>query len=313
MKLLRKLSALLCLLALLLPFASCGTKQKAEGVSVVCTLFPQYDFARTILGERGTVHLLIPPGMDAHSYEPTLSDLAAVRRADLFIRVGGETDAWSQKISPDGSASVSFALLDVCPPLTEELTEGMEEPEEEEEDCRVEYDEHVWTSPKNAQKIAARILKELCELDPEGTEYFQKNFDSFSAELDRLDADFRSVVAEAEHDTIVFAERFPFRYLCDEYQIRYFAAFPGCSSQSEPSLATLSFLMNKIKEKHLPAVLKIEFSTGEIAARIADACGVRVLAMHSCHNLTAEEFNAGETYLTLMRKNLEVLREALNG
>jgi len=311
-------SLILCAVFAALSFGSCGSVKEKNGVSVVTTIFPQYDFAKQVLGERGEVTLLIPPGKEAHSYEPTVADIAAIRRADIFIYVGGSTDGWVSSVLEGlyGSGVRTISLLSVCGALREETVEGMETEEHDHEGGEhvdeVEYDEHVWTSPVNAIKITEAITDALCEIDPEGREEYTAACDKYTEKLTTLDAAFRKTVGEAKGRTIVFAERFPFRYLCSEYGIEYYAAFPGCSSQSEPSLATVAFLVNKIKENKLSTVLTIEFSTGTVANWIAEKTGTKVAKLHSCHNLTAEEIKNGETYISLMEKNLEVLKEALN-
>lgn len=316
--------------------AGCGT-ERAEGVSegvqddgrisVVTTIFPQYDFVRQIAGENVELKMLLKPGEETHSYEPTPQDIIAIQNSDIFIYVGGENDAWVEDIleSMPEADMRTLKLMDCVDTVEEEHVEGMQEQpghsheeeeshedETEEEHSVHEIDEHVWTSPVNASAIVDKIKELLVQADPENRQIYEENAESYEAELAELDAEFRDVVDNAGRRLVVFGDRFPFRYFADEYGLDYYAAFPGCASDTEPSAATMAFLINKVKEEEIPAVLKMELSNENIANAIAEATGTEVRTFYSCHNLTAEEFEDGETYLSMMQKNVETLKEVLN-
>lgn len=316
--------------------AGCGT-ERAEGVSeevqddgrisVVTTIFPQYDFVRQIAGENVELKMLLKPGEETHSYEPTPQDIIAIQNSDIFIYVGGENDAWVEDIleSMPEADMRTLKLMDCVDTVEEEHVEGMQEQpghsheeeeshedETEEEHSVHEIDEHVWTSPVNASAIVDKIKDLLVQADPENRQIYEENAEAYEAELAELDAEFRDVVDNAGRRLVVFGDRFPFRYFADEYGLDYYAAFPGCASDTEPSAATMAFLINKVKEEEIPAVLKMELSNENIANAIAEATGTEVRTFYSCHNLTAEEFEDGETYLSMMQKNVETLKEVLN-
>ena len=318
--------------------AGCGT-ERAEGVSeevqddgrisVVTTIFPQYDFVRQIAGENVELKMLLKPGEETHSYEPTPQDIIAIQNSDIFIYVGGENDAWVEDIleSMPEADMRTLKLMDCVDTVEEEHVEGMQEQpghshedeeeeshedEAEEEHSVHEIDEHVWTSPVNASAIVDKIKDLLVQADPENRQIYEENAEAYEAELAELDAAFRDVVDNAGRRLVVFGDRFPFRYFADEYGLDYYAAFPGCASDTEPSAATMAFLINKVKEEEIPAVLKMELSNENIANAIAEATGTEVRTFYSCHNLTAEEFEDGETYLSMMQKNVETLKEVLN-
>lgn len=316
--------------------AGCGT-ERAEGVSeevqddgrisVVTTIFPQYDFVRQIAGENVELKMLLKPGEETHSYEPTPQDIIAIQNSDIFIYVGGENDAWVEDIleSMPEADMRTLKLMDCVDTVEEEHVEGMQEQpghsheeeeshedETEEEHSVHEIDEHVWTSPVNASAIVDKIKDLLVQADPENRQIYEENAEAYEAELAELDAEFRDVVDNAGRSLVVFGDRFPFRYFADEYGLDYYAAFPGCASDTEPSAATMAFLINKVKEEEIPVVLKMELSNENIANAIAEATGTEVRTFYSCHNLTAEEFEDGETYLSMMQKNVETLKEVLN-
>ena len=316
--------------------AGCGT-ERAEGVSeevqddgrisVVTTIFPQYDFVRQIAGENVELKMLLKPGEETHSYEPTPQDIIAIQNSDIFIYVGGENDAWVEDIleSMPEADMRTLKLMDCVDTVEEEHVEGMqeqpghshEEEESHEDETKEEHsvheiDEHVWTSPVNASAIVDKIKELLVQADPENRQIYEENAEAYEADLAELDAAFRDVVDNAGRSLVVFGDRFPFRYFVDEYGLDYYAAFPGCASDTEPSAATMAFLINKVKEEEIPAVLKMELSNENIANAIAEATGTEVRTFYSCHNLTAEEFEDGETYLSMMQKNVETLKEVLN-
>ncbi len=337
-----------------------------DKLQIVTTIFPPYDFARNIAGRNADVSMLLKPGTESHSYEPSPSDIIKIMNCDIFIYTGGESDTWVDEIldsiSENGRDIRIIKMLDVVDnAVEEEIVEGMQagllelnEHSEEEEAASVtddsgtgggedtareqseadgsdaaaegldehehetesehahEYDEHVWTSPRRAMQIVDAISNAVIELDPDNIDEYQMNTAIYLSLLSDLDQEYREAVESSERDYIVFGDRFPFRYLADEYGLKYSAAFPGCSSESEPSAKTVAYLIDRVREEEIPAVFYIEFSNQKIADAIAEETGAKKLLLHSCHNLTSEQMNNGVTYLDLMRDNLENLKEALN-
>lgn len=304
-------------------------KVENKKISVVATIFPQYDFVRQIAGENVELKMLLKPGEETHSYEPTPQDIIAIQNSDLFIYVGGENDAWVEDIlesMPDNGRK-TLKLVDCVDTVEEEHVEGMkeerghdhdeddaehEEHGQEETHSVHEIDEHVWTSPLNAVKIVEQIKEELCEIDSENASDYEENAEAYVAQLKELDQEFQDVVDHSKRKLMVFGDRFPFRYFAEAYGLDYYAAFSGCASDTEPSAATMAFLINKVQDENIKTVLKMELSNENIAKAIAEATNADVKEFYSCHNLTAEQFADGETYLSLMEKNVETLREVLN-
>lgn len=280
-------------------------------LKVVTTIFPQYDFARQIAGDKAEVAMLLKPGMESHSYEPTPQDIKLIQNSDLFIYTGGENDVWIEEIlsSMGDKKPATLKLLDIVPTVKEEVVKGMEHNHDDDED---EPDEHVWTSPKNAMAIVNSIAAKMSEKDPENAKTYETNRENYILQLKSLDTAFRDVVKNAKRKTILFGDRFPFRYFADEYGLRYYAAFSGCSTETEASAATIAFLINRVKQEHLPVVFTIEFSNGKIADSISDATGAKKVTLFSNHNISRDQLEAGETFLSLMNKNVESLNTALN-
>ena len=311
----RIISVILCMTAILCLFCSCGnedTKKDDGKLNIVTTIFPPYDFAKNVGGEYVNVSMLLKPGMESHSYDPTPQDIIKIQACDLFIYTGGESDEWVKDIleSSDRKPKKTLAMMDVCETVREETVEGMEKDEDDGDE--IEYDEHVWTSPKNAVNITVSIDSILKELDKSHTDEFEKNTSEYKNKLSQLDGDFREIADNAKRKTLVFGDRFPFRYFADEYGLKYYAAFPGCSSETEPSPSTVSFLIDKVKAEKIPVVFSIEFSNGKVADTICESTGSKKMTFHSCHNVTQEEFDNGVSYLSLMQGNVKALKEALN-
>jgi zinc transport system substrate-binding protein len=286
---------------------------KANGkINIISVIFPSYDFVRAIAGDKVNLIMLLPPGSESHSYEPTPQDMIAIKNSNLLIYPGGENSKWVERIL-DSISNLSeniivLNMIDLVDAVEEEIVEGMEEDGEEEEPA---FDEHVWTSPRNAKAIVFAIADALCELDSANADYFRQNAVAYSAQLDELDASFKAVVDGAKRKTIIFGDRFPFRYLADAYGLVYFAAFPGCSTDTEPSAATVAFLINKVRSEKLPVIFHIELSNEKIADTISEATGAKKLLLHSCHNLTKNDFEKGITYLDIQKANVVNLEEAL--
>ncbi len=282
-------------------------------ISVVTTIFPQYDFVREIAGDKVNLTMLLSPGAESHSYEPAPQDIIKIQNSDLFIYVGGEGDVWVDTILKSDSKKVnSLTLMECVDTVEEEIVEGMEEEEEEKDEDEPELDEHVWTSLPNAVKITERICDELCTLDPENADEYNKRTSEYIGKIETLDSRIRKTVSEGKRNTIIFGDRFPFRYFADEYDLEYYAAFPGCSEDTEPSAQTVSFLIDKVKKDEIPVVFGIEFSNKKLCKTISDATGAEILEMHSCHNISNEDLKSGTvTYLSLMEQNAENLEKAL--
>jgi len=236
-----------------------------------------------------------------------------VQKSDIFIHVGGESDAWVDRIleSMNTDRMNILTLIEAVDAVKEEIVEGMEEDEEEEEG-EIAYDEHVWTSPRNAILIVNAITELLCETDAANAELYRQNALAYTGQLDELDKQFQTVVNGARRKVMVFADRFPFRYFADAYGLEYYAAFPGCSTETEPSAATVAFLIRKIKDEKIPVVFHIELSNERMADTISGETGAKKLLLHSCHNVSKHDFDAGLGYLDFMRRNVENLREALH-
>ncbi|MDR3170572.1 MAG: metal ABC transporter substrate-binding protein [Treponema sp.] len=289
-----------------------GANSSSNGKpKVVATIFPPFDFVREIAGDRVELTMLLPPGSESHSYEPTPRDIITIQNCSIFIYGGGESDAWVDRIlDAMDTGRMKIIRLMECVAVVEEVSvEGMEVEEEEEE--TPEYDEHVWTAPQNAKLIVQEISRTLCEVDEKNAGEYQQRSAAYCAQLDALDAAFQELVDKAVRKTIVFGDRFPFRYFADAYGLSYFAAFPGCSTETEPSAATVAFLINKIRAENIPVIFHIELSNERMADTISEATGAKKLLFHAGHNVTKRDFEGGLSYLQLMTTNVEHLKEAL--
>ncbi len=313
----KRLTAILIALALALSLAACAAPETEErdGVSVVATVFAPYDFARELAGDLATVTMLLPPGAEAHSYEPTPKDILEIQSADVFIYVGGESDAWVADVLDSVAGDVrAVTLMDCVELLEEETVEGMEGGEHDGHGHShgAEYDEHVWTSPRNAALICDKIAAALCEADPEHASEYTANLAGYKARLAELDAAFTEIAARGARKTIVFADRFPLLYFARAYGLEYYAAFPGCSDDAEPSAATVAFIIDKVKAEGIPVVFHVELANEDMADIVADETGAVKRQFNACHNVTRSQFNAGVSYLDLMWENTEALKEALS-
>lgn len=303
----------LCILMLLPALAACGeAPAESARLKVVAAAFPEYDFVRSVAGDNAEITLLLKPGTEAHSYEPTPQDILAMRAADLFVYGGGESDVWAERLLDAGELGGvrTLAFMDHAL-LRSEETQAHMTVEEAKAEGDV-YDEHVWTSPLNAIRLTDAIRDELAALDPDHAEEYRKNALDAVTRLTELDADFRALVSGAKRDLLVFGDRFPFLYLTREYGLRYAAAFPGCSGETDANPSTLAYLIDLTAEEGIPVVFKCDLSSGKLADTIAEATGAEVRTLYSAHTVSRADFEAGETYLTLMTRNLTALQEALN-
>ena len=326
----KKITVLLLALFMLVgALAGCGKQNdtnQTDKLSIVTTIFPEYDWVREILGEKADnaeITMLLDNGVDLHSYQPTADDIVKISDCDLFIYVGGESDEWVEdalRNAANGNMKV-INLLEVLGDSvkTEEIVEGMQEEEHEYEDAEEheheeEADEHVWLSLKNAKMLVRVISKALQELDPNNKDIYAANADAYVKKLSALDAEYQAAVDAASNKTILFGDRFPFRYLVDDYGLRYYAAFVGCSAETEAGFETISFLAKRVDEWKLPCVLTIEGAQHKIAetvVRNTTAKNQRVLTMDSMQSTTSKDVKNGTTYLSVMEKNLSVMKEAL--
>ncbi len=293
----------------------CGCNNKAvtdtDGkLSIVVTNFPLYDFARQVCGDRAVVSMLLSPGTESHAFDPTPQDIIGITSADLFLYIGGVSDNWVNAIldSVESTSLVTASLFDSVEAQKKEFVEGMEHDRDHNEN---EYDEHIWTSPKNAVIMVNKICELMCEIDTEGASVYSANTAAYTEKLSALDGEIRATVENSKTDTVVFADRFPFLYFAKEYGIEFFSAFPGCATETEPSAATVKFLIDKVNSNNIPVVFYIEFSNERMADTICEATGAKKMLFHSCHNVSKAEFDAGVTYFDLMSNNLANLKEAL--
>lgn len=292
--------------------------EQEDRLKVVTTIFPYYDFVRQVAGEYADITMIVPAGMDTHSFEPTAEDMITMSTADVLIYNGGEMESWVPKVVEAAGNTHIFAdaMIDYVDTFQEEHVEGMEREkghgdEQGEGHDEGEIDEHIWTSPENARKIVAQIAKDLAQADPEHRDEYLENAHDYMGLLEELHGKLERVARNAKNHYLVFGDRFPLRYFVEEYQLEYTAAFSGCGSETEPSAETIAYLTRQVKERRLPVVLKIELTSPRVANAIAEASGARVETFFTCHNVTREEFRSGVTYLSLMEHNVAVLEDAL--
>ncbi len=292
---------------------SCASPATDDGrLSIITTNFALYDLARAVCGEECSVQMLISPGSESHDFEATLTDMASIEKADLFIYIGGESEDWVDGVFESMGKSADkikkIRAMDLVEIYTEEALPGMGHDAHD----HGTPDEHIWTSIPNAIAIMERIADEVVALDGTLADRIEAGLASYKAELEIIDLELRAAVSTAKRQTIVVGDRFPFRYMAEEYGLDYFAAFSGCSSDTEPTLSTVNFLVDKVKADSIPAIFIIEFSDGATARAVADETGAKILTLHSAHNVTKDDFDSGITYADIMRQNLEALKTALN-
>lgn len=306
----KRIIAFIICLVIVLPLCACvqqGDSKQDDKIKVVCTIFPQYDFVREVGGDLVDVKLLVSPGADVHGYEPTLSDLKNVHECDLFIYCSGESESWVSEMLD----SVGGVALDISSGLELILDTDPHDHDHELHDEHLSHDEHVWTSPVNAIKIVEMITDELIKADKDSAEEYKNNSSAYIDELKGLDRRFSEVFENIDGSTLIVADRFPFRYLVEGYGVEYNAAFSGCSSETEPTLSTINELVKVVENENASTVFYVEMSDQKTADIICKQTGCKKQLLHSCHNLTKDEFEAGMTYLTLMKKNADVIEEAL--
>lgn len=321
----KRILALLLAAAVALPLCACapaGEEAEDGRLQVVCSLFPYYDFVREIGGAYVSPRLLVAAGREAHSFEPTPMDVIRVSRADVFVYNGGEGEQWVDEILSSAGENIPTVLrmMDYADTLTEEPLAGHDDHDHADHDHEhdddhdsddIEYDEHIWTSPVQAMKLCRAICDALCAADPAHAAVYRSNLENYLGQLAELDVAFRQVCSEKKRSLLVFGDRFPLLYFCREYGLDYRAAFHGCSSDTEPSLYTLKFLIDKVAQDKIPVVYALELSSQKVAQAIAETTGARVMTFYSCQTVSAGDFAAGAGYVSLMRRNVDALREGI--
>lgn len=311
---------ILSVLLLLPASVSCAERREddPDKINVVATIFPQYDFVRAIAGDEAELQMLLSPESESHTYTPTLADIAMIGEADLFIYTGGGIDTWAEDIVASlGDADVkavaiSDAVTFMCHDESDHEHGHDHGHDHDHGDEACIYDEHVWTSPKNAVDIFDHILDAMCEADPKNAEYYRERAASYRSELTALDTELRELTSTAARREVIFADRFPFLYLTEEYGLDYHAALSGCSVGQEPTAGVIAELTEIVMTEQFGYVFVIENSSGVVAELISEVTGCGVLTLHSCHTVSDEDYAYGVTYVTLMKQNIENLRLALN-
>ncbi|WP_294464862.1 metal ABC transporter substrate-binding protein [uncultured Ruminococcus sp.] len=296
------------------------SKNDSGKISVVTTIFPYYDFTRSIAGDTADIKLLLSPGSEPHSYEPSPSDIVAIENCDIFIYNGGESDEWVESVldSIENKNMKVMRMMDYVDLLYEQSVDHDEhehedgDGDEHEHEHGEEYDEHIWTSVKNAEKLTNAIYDELCVSDSANKAAYSSNRDSYLSKLQALDSEISDIVSNSKRNTVVFGDRFPFLYFVTDYSLEYECAFPGCSSETEPSISTVTHMIDFTRENKIPVVFYLEFSNGKVAKLISEDTGAKTMRFSSCHNVTKDEFADGATYISLMEQNANSLKEALN-
>lgn len=313
-KMIKKIIAsIIALSVILMCGCSSNTPTKDnDKLKIVTTIFPAYDFARQVFGDTADITLLLKPGTESHTFDPGARDIVSILDCDLFIYNGGESDVWVENIleSDDSKSLNTLRMMDSVEALEEEHIEGAEEHEHHDGE-EEEYDEHIWTSPKNSAKIVASVRDAAIKLNPENSALYEQSANSYIAEINDLDSRFSRLLAN-ERRYFIFGDRFPLLYFFKEYDLNYYAAFPGCGSETEPSAQMIAFLTEKLKqEDSVKTVFYIELSNHKLSDTLAKDTGVSTAEFHTCHNITADDFQAGETYVSLMERNYRMLEGVL--
>ena len=285
-----------------------------DKLKIVATTFSTYDFSRQIVGEDANVTYLLGPGVDSHSYEPSASDLIKIKNADVFIYIGGEMEKWVDKVLEsdvvDTTKTKLICVTDCVETIDEIEVDGAEEDTEEDEKEGA-FDEHIWTSLDNAEEMVSYLAKLFSELDPAYTDDYITNSESYIYQIRDVKDKIQEVMDNKKRDILIFGDKMPMQYFINEFDLRVSAAFSGCSTETEPSAKTIAYLVQKVKEENVPVVLYIELSTGKTAISIANETGTKAMQIQTLHNVSKTDFENKETYVSLMTRNIEVLKEAL--
>lgn len=290
------------------------TADSADKPLIITTIFPAYDFARQVFGDTAEVRMLLKPGQESHSYDPSAKDIVEINGCDLFVYNGGESDQWVESVLQAAPDVETFRMTDAVSLLDEEHSEGMQEEDHDHDHAdgdEEEYDEHVWTSPDNAAAIVRALGSRAKALFPDSAAELDSNTESYAAQIEEIDGRLKALL-DGEKRYFIFGDRFPLLYFFKHYGLNYYAAFPGCGSETEPSAQTVTFLLDKLGQPDaVKAVFCIELSGRKLADVLAEDSGLDVVEFHSCHNITADDFAAGETYVSLMERNLQTLEKVL--
>ena len=292
-----------------------GNRNKSNAkYKIVVSNFASYDFLRAIIGDNKDVELtfLMGPGKDSHSYDPTAQDLIKIQDSDLFVYVGGEMEKWSDKVldSLEKDKTEVICIADFVNTIEEQEVDGAEAEEEEEEEEGA-FDEHIWTSPENAIKMVNALEEAMERIDNENAEIYKENAERYIAKIKEVDSKIQEVVDNRVRDRLVFADKMPMQYFIDYYDLKVSAAFSGCSTETEPSAKTIAYLQDKVKEENIPVILYIELNPGTVARTIAEETGAKAMQIQTLHNVSLDDFNKGETWVSLMTRNINVLKKAL--
>ncbi|MEM1483246.1 metal ABC transporter substrate-binding protein [Oscillospiraceae bacterium PP1C4] len=317
------LAAVLCLLLLAGCAPAAQTQKATSKIRIVATLFPQYDFARQIAGDKADIKLLLPAGIESHSYEPTPADIIAINMADLFVYTGPYMEPWAQSIIDGVTENVT--VLNISQNITLDKEEEHDEAhahdealEHDEADAHKEelahggFDPHIWTSPVNAKVMVDNLTDALCKVDSANADYYRNNAAKYKTELDALDQEFSTIVSTAKRKEIIFGGRFALHYFAKQYGLTYEAAFDSCSHETEPSAQVVAEIIDEVRTKGIPVVFHEELTDPKVARLIGEETGAKLRLLHSCHNVSKEDFQNGATYLSLMKQNALYLKEGLN-
>lgn len=290
-------------------------------LKIVTTIFPEYDWVKQIAGDSNNLDItfLMKNGGDLHSYSPSAEDILKISSCDMLVYVGGESDKWIEEIL-ENSVNSNIKAINLMNVLgekakEEELVEGMEDDDHDDDDAELEYDEHVWLSLDNARLFVKSITENLCAIDSENAGTYKANCEKYLSQLDALDDEYEEVIENSKYKTLIFADRFPFRYLTDDYDLSYYAAFKGCSAETEASFETITFLANKADELNLPRIFTIDGSDGKMAKTVVATSKNKnrmIYSLDSLQSVTDNEVQSGKTYIKAMESNLEILKKALN-
>lgn len=308
----RFISALLILiLTTSVVFTGCNDNDSftdSNKLKIVTSIFPYYDFAKNIAGDKAEIKLLLSPGSEPHDYEPTPSDIVAIEKCDIFIYNGGESDKWVDSVLETlENTDVTVLKMMDCVPLIEDDSHHHDEAHSD--DCS--FDEHIWTSIRNSQVLCEKIKSAMTKQDTTNADFYKSNAENYISQLQSLDNDMIEIAENKMRDTIVFGDRFPMLYFFNDYGLNHKAAFPGCNSETEPSLEVVTELTNYVKDNSIPAVYYLEFSNGNTANLISEGTKAKALQVSSCHNVTKKDFESGASYISLMENNISSFKEAL--
>lgn len=314
----RRSVPLLLIVCLFLLFSCSNTEERNDDrLEIMAASFPSYDAARAVAGDLASITMLVPPGGGEHSYEPSIEDVIRISESDLFIYNGGESDTWITYILSDlDGATSTFSLLENAAFTLYEDEENIAWKEENHDGHDHSHgrvlDEHVWTSPENEIAIIQALCEEMASLDEDNREVYESNAASYIEDIREVQGTIRKIVEDGMRREIIVADRFPLFYFVTEFSLDYYAAYPGCSSESEPSAKTVAFLIDKVRDDGIPVVLHMELANTLLSEVVAEETGAAVMEFSSCHNVAKRVFDSGVTYVDLMRQNAAVLKEALN-